>query len=374
MSLKKSTSTFTASALALAVSGTAQAYNIEAGDTTANIYGYAKLDMIYDVDDKLGNAIDRNAIRLDGEPGSSGHSDLHAFESRLGFTTATPAGGSELKTMVEGDFWGNSGGTFRLRHAYGEWNGILAGQTWTNFGGFLGTNPTIDFAGQPGQGHVDRQAQLRYTAEGFSMALEDPENLGGSVDSNASKSRLPDLTLRYQGSVGDFNYAASGVLRYLEFDDVDAAQKDSTTGWGLALEASSKVAEGVTLRGSFVHGDGIGAYQYLAPVGSPAYVDSNGSVETIKGTGGTAGVTVAAGPGNVSLGYGIATVDLDDAVADDAMDATANEKFEGVFLNYIWSPIRSINYGVEAGYHSRKQVDGDKGSAVRIQGMVQYSF
>lgn len=408
MSIKKNASIFTASALALAVSGAAQAYTIEAGDTTANIYGYAKLDLIYDVDDKLGNAINRNAIRLDGADGSDGHTDLHAFQSRLGFTTATPAGGSEIKTMIEGDFYGSGGGEFRLRHAYGEWNGLLAGQTWTNFGGFLGMNPTIDFNGQPGQANVARQAQLRYTVEGFSVALEDPENLGGSpsasynvvtdqffvggqpvVDAdgdpivetssvNTAKSRLPDLTMRYQGSAGDFSYAASALLRELRYSAPANApapwSSDSTTGWGLALEASAKVTPDVTLRGSIVHGDGIGAYQYLAPVGSPAYVDSNGNLETIKGTGGTAGVSVAAGPGNVSLGYGISTVDLDDAVADGAMAATANEKFEGVFLNYIWSPIRNVTYGVEAGYHSRKQVDGDKGDAVRLQGMVQYNF
>lgn len=372
--MKKTASIFTASALALAVSGAAQAYTIEAGDTTANVYGYAKLDVIYDVDDKLGNAINRNAIRLDGEQGSDGHTDLHAFQSRLGFTTATPAGGSEIKTMIEGDFYGGGGGSFRLRHAYGEWNGVLAGQTWTNFGGFLGMNPTIDFNGQPGQANVARQAQLRYTVDGFSVALEDPENLGGSVASADAKSRLPDLTLRYQGGVGDFSYAASGVLRYLEFDDVGASQSGSATGWGLALEGSAQVTPDVTLRGSIVHGDGIGAYQYLTPVGSPAYVDGSGNVETITGTGGTAGVSVAAGPGNVSLGYGISTVDLDDAVDDGAMAATANERFEGLFLNYIWSPVNNVTYGIEAGYHSRKQVNGDDGDAIRLQGMVMYNF
>lgn len=35
--------------------------------------------------------------------------------------------GSELKTVIEGDFFGT--GNLRLRHAYGEWKGILAGQT-----------------------------------------------------------------------------------------------------------------------------------------------------------------------------------------------------------------------------------------------------
>lgn len=120
MTVQKTASIFAASALALAVAGAAQAYTIEAGDTTANIYGYAKLDLIYDVDDKLGNAVNRSLIRLDGVDGSDGHTTMHAYQSRLGFTTATPAGGSELKTMIEGDFYGSGGGTFRLRHAYGE--------------------------------------------------------------------------------------------------------------------------------------------------------------------------------------------------------------------------------------------------------------
>ncbi|WP_445005047.1 DcaP family trimeric outer membrane transporter [Halomonas mongoliensis] len=395
MSIKKNASIFTASALALAVAGAAQAYTIEAGDTTANIYGYAKLDLIYDVDDKLGNAVSRPAISLSGEPSSTGHTTMHAYQSRLGFTTATPAGGSELKTMIEGDFYGGGGGTFRLRHAYGEWNGLLAGQTWTNFGGFLAMHPTIDFTPAPGIGNAARQAQLRYTVDGFSVALEDPDDLGGKVagsfagatdpDSgitgngapaaaSGAKTRLPDLTMRYQGAAGDFNYAASALLRQVRYDDVGVSS-DSATGWGLALEASAKVAEGVTIRGGVTHGDGIGGYLEGNP-SAPAYIDpTTGSLETIKATGGAASITVAAGPGNMTLGYGIATADLDDARDASVPGAEgANETFEAVHLNYIWSPIRNVTYGVEVGYHTREVADGRDGDAVRLQGMVMYNF
>jgi hypothetical protein len=382
VTIKKTASIFTASALALAVAGAAQAYTIEAGDTTANIYGYAKLDMIYDVDDDLGNAVSRAAISLDGEPSSTGHTTMHAFQSRLGFTTATPAGGSELKTMIEGDFYGGGGGTFRLRHAYGEWNGLLAGQTWTNFGGFLGMNPTIDFTPQPGIGNAARQAQLRYTVDGFSIALEDPDSLGGKVASGfdgtptaaaSHKTRLPDLTARYQGAAGDFNYAASAMLRQVRYDDVGVSS-DSATGWGLALEANAKVAQGVTLRGAITHGDGIGGYLEGNPT-APAYIDPiTGSLETIEATGGAVGISVAAGDGNINLGYGIARADLDDAVAAGAADDDTNKQFEAVHLNYIWSPIRNVTYGVEVGYHTREVQDGRDGDAVRVQGMVQYNF
>jgi hypothetical protein len=370
----KAASIFSATALALAVSSASQAFEIQAGDTTANIYGFAKLDLIYDVDDDLGNAVGRNNIRLDGEKGSDGHTTMHANQSRFGIRTSTPAGGSTLNTMVEGDFYGGGGGQFRLRHAYGEWNGILAGQTATNFGGFLGMTPTVDFNGQPGQANVGRQAQLRYTVEGFSVALEDPSSIGGSLDTGDSKSRLPDLTLRYQHSAGDFNMAASGMLRQVEYYDEAGDSDRRTGGWGVNLEASAKVAPTVTLRGAITHGDGMGGYLYLNPQGTPGYIDANGSVDTFKATGGTAGVSVAAGPGNINLAYGIARVDLDDAVEAGAMDETDNERFEGVFLNYIWSPIQNVSYGIEAGYHSRKQVNGDSGDAVRLQGMVMYNF
>lgn len=372
----KTASVISASALALAVSAASHAFEIQAGDTTANIYGFAKLDMIYDVDANLGNAVNRNAIRLDGVDGSDGHTTMHAQQSRFGIRTSTPSGGSSLNTMVEGDFWGS---TFRLRHAYGEWNGLLAGQTATNFGGFLGMTPTIDFNGQPGQANVGRQAQLRYTVEGFSVALEDPASIGSadleaSGDNQAMKQSLPHLTLRYQHSAGDVNVAASGVLRQIGYYDAADDSDRRSTGWGVNLEASAKVASTVTLRGAITHGDGLGSYLYLNPQNAPAYIDADGSVETLKATGGSAGISVAAGQGNVNLAYGIARVDLDDAVDAGAILETANERFEGVFLNYIWSPIRNVSYGIEAGYHSRKQANGDSGDAVRLQGMVMYTF
>lgn len=284
--------------------------------------------------------------------------------------------------MIEGDFYGSGGGTFRLRHAYGEWNGLLAGQTWTNFGGFLGMTPTIDFTGQVGQANIGRQAQLRYTIDGFSIALEEPTAIGGAVaagEDGESKNSLPHLTLRYQGGVGDFNYAASAVVREVEYYNTDEDSDKGSTGWGLNLEASAKVAEGVTLRGSVTHGDGLGSYMYGNPYG-PGYVNADGGVSKIKGTGGTAGISIAAGDGNVNLGYGIATADLDDALADgifvdaDGEPTDPSDKFESVYLNYIWSPVRNVTYGIEAGWHSRDTVRGNDGDAVRVQGMVQYNF
>ncbi|MDN3523022.1 DcaP family trimeric outer membrane transporter [Halomonas ramblicola] len=379
---------FTLSSLALAVSLSAQAYEFEVGDTTASIYGYVKLDMIYDMDAELPPLGFNPAIPLDGttRDNINGHTQLHAKESRIAFATSTPTERGELQTVIEGDFYGGSGDgeELRLRHAYAQWNGIIAGQTWSNFGSVLGVNRTVDFKVQPGPGTGARQSQLRYTTGGFSVALEDPSNVGGTVADgfapngryvahSANKNTLPDLTLRYMGKAGNLSYGASGVLRQLEVDD--GVQDDSALGWGVGLEAEYRLTPAVTLRGSITHGDGIGEYLSESPA-APAYVDPDtGSVEPITLTGGSVGVRVAAGPGYINLGYGYATADLDDAVNAGVANADlANKTFSDLHLNYIWSPMRRVSYGLEVSHQTREIANGDDGDAVRLQGMVMYHF
>ncbi|MGM0983653.1 MAG: DcaP family trimeric outer membrane transporter [Pseudomonadota bacterium] len=376
----KQTAIFSASALALAVASASHAYDFEVGDTTASVYGYVKLDIIHDVDADMGNTVAHSAIRLDGVDGPDGHTDFHAKQSRIGFKTSTPMSGSTLNTTIEGDFYGSGNDTFRLRHAFGEWNGILAGQTWTNFGGFIGMTPTIDFLGQVGQGNIGRQSQLRYTTGGFSVALEDPGTIGSNVDMNNRlnvnddvKSGLPDLTLRYHADAGSVNYGASAVMRQIEYYNSANDSDENAFGWGINLEASAEVAEGVTIRGALTHGDGLGGYMYGSP-GQAGYIDNSGDVEGIEGTGGTFGVSMAAGSGNVNLGYGVATADLDDGVDEGALSTTSTDKVESIYLNYMWSPVARVSYGVEAGYHTRETHNGDDGDAMRLQGMVRYSF
>ncbi|MYL23764.1 hypothetical protein GLV89_08155 [Halomonas alkaliantarctica] len=386
----KKASLFSASALALAVASSSHAVDFEVGNTTASVYGYAKLDIIYDVDDNLGDLVSsgtRNNITLDGVDSAEGHTTMHARQSRIGFSTSTPLKGSTLETKIEGDFYGG-GGELRLRHAYGSWNGILAGQTWTNFYGFVAGTPTIDFGGTFGTGNQARQTQLRYTTGNFSVSLEDPDGLGGDESAtvtipgtvptsvNTSKSNLPDLIARYTDTSGPFKYSASGVLRHLEYDSEGQTNApnfyddDSTLGWGIALEGAMNVSEALTLRAGVTHGDGIGSYMNISPLASPAYADSNGDLEAVEGTGGTVGASLKAGSGAVNVAYSAATVDLDDAF----FGANRNDTFESVHLNYIWSPADRISYGIETSWHSREVKDGRDGDAVRIQGMAMYSF
>ena len=371
-------------AASLLAASTASAFDFKVNETNVDIYGYAKLDVIYDVDADLNNAIIRSNIRMDGEPGVDGHTTLSANQSRLGLTTTTMIGGEPLKTNIEGDFYGaggftGGGGEFRLRHAYGEWNGILAGQTWSNFGNVLSYFPTVDFNGLLATGG-GRQAQLRYTTGNFSVSLEDPK-VGGSASAEGSNQyRIPDITARYQASAGGVNFAVAGLARFLEYDAEGSSvsnpnwSDDSATGWGVTVEANTKLTDTITVRGSLTHGDGIGGYLYLTPATQPGYVDDQGNLETIESTGGGVSLSVAAGPGSVNLGYGLTIADLDDAFAQGAVQGSADERYSSAFVNYIWSPYEQITYGLEAGYHTAEQVNGEDGDAARLHAMVMFGF
>ncbi|WP_416140942.1 hypothetical protein ACM26W_05545 [Halomonas sp. HK25] len=243
----------------------------------------------------------------------------------------------------------------------------------------------MDFNGQVGQAQLGRLAQLRYSLGGFAVALEDPSGfIGASTlpldEANTSKSRLPHLTLRYHGGTDTFQYASSAMLREIEFYRGADDSTDRTLGWGLALEASLALGEAVKVQGAVVHGDGIGNYLYgnpaLASGVGAGYLDSSGQAQSISATGGVLGLSARVGPGSLNLAYGIATADIDDAIADDAIhpQAPADDRWETLFVNYMWSPVQNVTYGVEAGYHQRETARGDSGDAVRLQGMVMYRF
>ena len=180
-------------------------------------------------------------------------------------------------------------------------------------------NVTVDFEGRrvssiPAEAYS--AGWPRYTQGDFSVALEDPGNLGREVSVSApdeSKNGLPDLTLRYQSQSGAFAYGASAVLRQLEYYRDSTDNDETAFGWGLSLEARYQLGD-VTLRGALTHGDGIGGYLEGSP-SRPGYITPvTGELEAIEASGATAGITVKAGPGAATLGYGIARSDIDDAV------------------------------------------------------------
>ena len=385
---KKKASLGGLTAMALAM-GTTSALALESqvGETTVGLYGYARLNMAYSFDQDAGSAnegyfgdIERSEDKVGDQFQAS------ATQSRIGFRTSTPVEGSTLYTVIEGDFWSynDDNSRFRLRHAYGSWNGILAGQTWSNYNTFVAATPTLDFLGTAGSnGYGSRLAQLRYTMGGFSIAAEDPkaqlaENIDGSVpeddllpDNDDAVSSMPALSLRYEDSMGDFSYSIAGIARQLKYDT--GSEKDTEMGYG-AFAAGAYHAGPVTLRAIVNASEGANSYLYLSGDyfnGADAYVDTNGKLQTLSGDGGALGLSYQISPQyslNASHGY------TDVELGDPTVGGNAGRKNKNTFLNLMWTPNERLMYGIEYGYFETELADGREEDASRMMVAAQYSF
>ena len=376
--------------MALVIGSTyVSALETQVGETTVGLYGYARLNMAYSFDRDAGSANEGYFAEVAGSEDERDVGDqfqVTATQSRIGFRTSTPVEGSTLDTVIEGDLWSynddNTG--FRLRHAYGSWNGILAGQTWSNYNTFVAATPTLDFFGTAGSnGYGSRLAQLRYTMGGFSIAAEDPkaqlaENIDGSVpeedllpDNDDAVSSMPALSLRYEDSMGDFSYSIAGIARQLKYDT--GSEKDTEMGYG-AFAAGAYHAGPVTLSAIVNASEGANSYLYLSGDyfnGADAYVDTNGKLQTLSGVGGALGLSYQISPQyslNASHGY------TDVELGDPTVGGNAGRKNKNTFLNLIWTPNERLMYGIEYGYFETELADGREEDASRVMVAAQYSF
>ncbi len=356
------------SALALAAATSAHAIDMRAGDTEVSLYGYAQLNASYDFDERLGDATGMGFPQDFAGDADDGYFDMDATQSRFGFTTETPAAGSTLMTNIEADFRGDGDtGQPRLRHAYGSWNGILAGQTWSNFSSFVGNSPALDFNGPAGRnGTQGRNAQLRYTMGDFSIAAEELRtNILGATE---TKRELPDLSAKFEGGAGAINYAVGAAVQFL---GTGGDESEDATRYGAFAGASFEVAPGTSINGGVNWGDGVVSPYIAGNFDNPnAYVDADGDLETIETMGAQIGLSQDMGMGTFGIGYSWSEIDYDGVAAFDGLIETNQD----VFANYTWSPVNNVTYGAELAWRDVETPGGDDADGMRLKMIASYAF
>ncbi|MFL1455218.1 DcaP family trimeric outer membrane transporter [Marinobacter sp. GN3S48] len=370
----------TAAAAVLGVAGQAGAVSFNAGDYEMSVYGYGRLNASYDIDSdqSLSTRSGSYAGLANNDDAPDGHFGADAFQSRIGVNTVSPQG---VKINVEGDFRGSGGGVLRLRHAYGEYNGVLMGQTWSNFTSFVGNTSTLDFDSLPGlAGFQGRSAQARYTSGPLSVSLEEPNSSFLSDAANdAQKDGLPALTARLEDSADGLSYSAAVLAHQVGYDTGD--DDESTFGFATFAAAKMALSDMITIQGTVSYSDGANSYLYRSGDNfgaASAYVDpANGDVESVSGYGGSVGAGFNLGGGrSINIGYGIVEVDWDDAEDDLGAAAVADqsESNEAIMANYQWTPVQNVMMGVEYQFLKRENVNGDDGDANRVLFAAQYNF
>ncbi len=401
-------------------------FKLPGSDTSAAIHGYTKLDMFVDIGNAAGDSADFTAIRPNGSTAQnrSGVFRLHARQSRLTFETRTPTNYGQLQTFVQGDFFGTGGNqfvsnstSFRIRHAYGVLGPVLAGQTWTNFLNVDDDPETLDFNGPAGQIFA-RQAQIRYTqALGkftVSGSIENPQgdvttNLGtvsgggipkAATDPGANNiDRAPDLTVRgvYTDAWG--HISVSGIGRRFETDNgggsdsgLPATQSDST--WGGGGDVSGTINIGKFIPFAPIASDQIGFNGFYGS-GIGRYVSEGGALfnsAVIKNFGTTAVREETQPTFGGFLWYlhnwtdtlrsnfvgGVQETHWSDAIA--VNNSTLIDRVISGHANLIWSPVKSVNIGLEyiwgeTDFHKPPGFAASKsGNLNRVQVSAQYLF
>jgi len=378
----------TAAVAVLTVAGQANALTLNVGDDVeASLYGYARLNMSYDLNGERAVSTRAGSFAPSANEDVEGHFGADVQQTRLGVKVNHASG---VAITVEGDFRGSGSGpgSLRMRHAYGEYNGFMAGRNWSNFTSFVGNTPTLDFDSLAGTaGSQDRAEQIRYTTGPMSFSLEDPssqavqtsflDSTGNTqfVSSGDGRTSMPAFTARFQDSAGNLSYSAAALVNQVTIDN--GADDDSALGYAAFGALKLNLSDMFSVQGAINYTDGASGYLWRSGsnyYGASAYLDGD-SIETIKGYGGSVGVSMNLGNGSsINLGYGMTTLDLDDAIGAGAVGTTVAETNQNVLLNYMWTPVKNVMLGVEYGYLDQETQGGSSVDANRVLFAAQYGF
>jgi hypothetical protein len=378
-------------------------------DHSLEVYGFAQIDAIQDF-----NRVNPNwdaTLRpsriptVEGQYGSDGQFIASVRQSRLGARAQGELAGKPYEARFEFDLYGTGVDegqtTFRIRHAYGRWGPILAGQTNTLFmDGDIFPN-VVDYWGPAGMVFV-RTPQIRltfYDQDGLTaaVALENPSDdidpgqirlVSPEVaDGLRPDEEFPDLTaaVRYGGDWGHVRLA--GIARSIGYDTLGTPgnePKGDEFGWGLNLTSAIK-AGFATFRLGVVYGEGIATYMNdggmdLAPSAALGPVPPIFPPPPISGTLISAEAVPLLGVSGYvdlqwtpelssALGYSFTEVDN-----TNFQDPTAFHKGEYASANLLWTPVDRVMTGAELLWGRRTDNDGADGDDVRLQYTFKVSF
>jgi hypothetical protein len=305
-------------------------------------------------------------------------------QSRLGAYADAPVGGDALHTALEFDFFGvgkdEGQTTIRLRHAYGEWGALLAGQTNSVFmDGDIFPN-MIEYWGPAGM-VLYRQPQLRFTplrgASTLAFALERP---GTVIDAGTlpgtfeSQSPLPDLTAHYRFGLPAGHVQLAAIARDLGYRSTGAAEtrEGNLFGWGFHASGVATIplgsASSATVRLSSVYGHGIANYMNDGGVDIAPTTAGTFEAEPLLGTVGFVDLAFGSLIGT-SLGYSFVEVQSSSGQAPGAF-----HRGDYASATLTCTPRPSVLTGLSYTWGQRTDFDGKTGVDQRAQLTVRYSF
>ena len=327
-----------------------------------NLYGFVRGDANYIIE---GADDDFNKV-------SSSKEDVKdklratAKTTRLGLDFNTNVGGdNKLGGKVEVDFAGTNE-ALRIRHAYLTYNNWLFGQTTSNF--LSNHAPEMIDLGTNVGGGTARIPQVRY---GFNLApatklfisAEEGDSSGKNI-----KYSVPNLTAKLTQGFADGKGSVSARALVENYKSAD----DSDTAWGLAAGVNYQVMDPLKISADVSYVDGNSNYLY----GSNSAYEVNTSNDKIaqnEAFGVQVGGTYKFNEKlRSTLAYG--ALFADDGTDYARINDAANEEVYQAWINFIYSPVKPLDLGVEYINGKRDTFAGDSYKDNRVGLMAKYSF
>jgi hypothetical protein len=353
------------------------------GTTAAlGIGGYVKSALVYNQDPlEIRDRFIVGSIPVGDDAASEAQaqSSITASQSRLNFDLREPTDVGLLRAFIEGDF-ASVNDTFRLRHAFGQWNRVLAGKTWSAFVDSEASPEEVDFEGLNGRINV-RQSQVRVMPRlgedyEFQLSLEDPNP---QIQNGNGVTRVPDIVFSGRFQPHNRLHVKLGILgRQIrgQLSEDNGGSADKQYAWGVTLSGrfnTPLLDERDSMLFQLNGGNGIGRYvNDLSSVGDydGIFNPNTGELELFDILAGyVSWQHWWAGTLRSNFTLGLVTVDNPGFVEDGAYKRT--QRFSS---NVIWTPHHRIDVGLEYLWGNRKNENGDNGDATQIQMSARYRF
>lgn len=349
-------------------------FGIPGTSTRMKVSGYAKFDAIHDFDAiTTPDLFEPSAIPIPSTvvDGSEGQTHFSVRQSQLQIESRTPVDFGQVKTYTEVDFFDGSvdNPALHLRQFYGEVTtgagSFLVGQSWSTFADPDALPDTLDFQG-PNSSLQMLQPQFRWTrgtGENTSVALA-VERASSSVINGNDLTRWPDGVAAFKWAPNWGHLRVAGVFRDIRsnLNDDDPAQ--AGFGAGVSFSGIANFAGGNdVLTFQYLFGPGIGRYLEDLEGDDGVFDPGTGELDLLTAAGGYVGFAHHWNSFlRSTITYGSLLLDNKPYQSNDAFNRS-----QYASANLIWRPVSFLDFGAEFLWGERKNKDGEKGKARRLQ-------
>jgi len=321
-----------------------------------------------------------------GVPSTTGEdkrTNISARASRLNIEFRTPAGAQQVRAYFEGDFAG-AGNAFRLRHAYAQYRGFIAGQTWSTFSDPWLDLEDLDFEGVSSE-NVIRQPQLRYwwtyrTTTRLAVGVETPSV---SITGGTGVNLFPDVVARaFTAGRHGGHVQLAGVLRQIRGESVPGDVRSVWAGGGSLSGVVAVPIRTLTDRFIFQINGGTGIARYINDLqslgGQDAVFDSTtGDLKALPVLGWFVGYEHRWKQWEQVQTMNLRSTVLWSRVVVDNYDFQPPDAYhltDRVAGNLVFSPSGRVDVGLEYIFGIRNNKDGQHASANQIQFVGLFRF